>query len=158
METLISYLLLSFLPIALILLVFYLNSKEKRKKGELKQRVVVIAIQFSIVILIAISYAIFLTNYEVFMTASSTVVEISLIGLSQLFLVSSSIIFPFTLKSPKLFEFIMECPSKSESRMGNINIGSIIDKTKVKHKYNRFVFGEFDFFFGVSYFRIIKLY
>jgi len=30
----------------------------------------------------------------------------------------------------------MECPSKSESKIGNINIGRIIDNNKVKHKFN----------------------
>ena len=136
MEKIISYFVLSLLPSALVPLIFYLNSKEKRKKGELKQHVIVVVIQSSTVLLIGISYTIFLTNFDIFITASSSLVEISLVGLSQLSLVSSSMIFAFTLKSPKLFEFIMECPSKSESKMGKINIGRIIDKTKVKHKYN----------------------
>ena len=38
METLISYFILSLIPNVLILLRFYLNSKEKRKKGEIRHK------------------------------------------------------------------------------------------------------------------------
>ena len=136
MEMLISYFILSFVPSVLILLILYLNSKEKRKKGDLKSHVVKIIVQCSTVLLIIISCIIFLTNSNVFINESSSLVEISLIGCSQLSLVSSSIILAFTFKSPELFEFIMECPSKSESRTGNITIGKVINKNKVTHKFN----------------------
>lgn len=136
METSISYFILTLIPSALNLLIFYLNSKRKRKKGVIKHRVVKFIIQCSTVFFIIISYLIFLINFKIFMNESSSIVEISLIGCSQLSLVISSIIFVFTFKSPHLFEFIMECPSKSESKIGNINIGKVIDKNKVKYKYN----------------------
>jgi len=136
METLISYFVLSLIPCALTLLIFYLNSKKKRKKGDIKHRVVKVIVQCSTVLLIIISYTIFLTNYKVFINESSSIVGISLIGCSQLSLFASLIGFVFTFKSPDLFEFIMEYPSKSESKIGNINIGKVIDKNKVKHKFN----------------------
>ena len=136
METLISFFILTLIPSALNLFTFYLNSKKKRKKGDLKEIILKIIVKGSTVFLIIISYIIFLTNSKVFMNESSSIVEISIILCSQLSLVSSSIIFAFTFKSSALFEFIMEYPSKSESRIGNITIGKVIDKNKVKHKYH----------------------
>ena len=132
METLIAYFVLSLVPSALILLILYLNSKKKRKKGDTKLSVVKFIVQSSTVLLIVISFLIFLINQKLFMNESSSIVEISLVGCSQFSLVSSLIGFVFTFKSPALFEFIMECPSKSESKIGNINIGKVIDRNKVK--------------------------
>ena len=136
METLIAYFIFSLVPSTLVLLNFYINSKKKRKKGEIKLRIAKFIVQSSTVLLIVILFLIFLMNQKLFMTESSSIAEISLVGCSQLSLVSSLIVFVFTFKSPVLFEFIMECPSKSESKIGNINIGKIIDRNKVKHKFN----------------------
>ena len=133
---LIAYFVLSLIPSALILLRFYLNSKHKRKKGDFKHRVVKLIVQSSTVLLIVISFLIFLTNQKLFMNESSSIVEISIILCSQLSLVSSLIGFVFTFKSPALFDLIMEYPSKSESRIGNVTIGKVIDKNKVKHRYH----------------------
>ncbi len=84
MEILISFFILSLIPSALNLLTFYLNSKRKRKKGDLKDHILKIIVQGSTVFLIIISYTIFLTNSKLFMNESSSIVEISLIGCSQL--------------------------------------------------------------------------
>ena len=51
METLIAYFIFSLIPSALVLLRFYLNSKQKRKKGDLRLRVVKFIVQSSTVLL-----------------------------------------------------------------------------------------------------------
>ena len=137
MDTLLPYFILSLIPLALILFLFYSNSKEKRKKRELKLRVVKFAIQCIIIVIFVILCIFFIINLEIFTAEpSSSIIEIVFIGGSQLSLVTSSILFLYTFKSPKTFEIIMEYPSKSESKIGNINIGRIIDKNKVKYKFN----------------------
>ena len=137
MDTLLPYFILSLIPLALILFLFYSNSKVKRKKRELKPRVLKFAIQCVIIVTFVILYAFFIINLETFTAEpSSSIIEIVFIVGSQISLVISSILFLYTFKSPKIFELIMEYPSKSESKIGNINIGRVIDKHKVKHKFN----------------------
>ncbi len=136
MVTLLLYFISSLIPFALVLFIFYSNSKEKRKKRDIKHRIMIIAMQCVVISLTAILYAFFITNLELFTSKPSSIIEMVFIGSSQLFLASSSVLFVYTFRSPKRFELIMECPSKSESKIGNINIGRIIDKNKVKHKFN----------------------
>jgi len=136
METLISYFILSLIPIVLILSIFYLNSKEKRKKRDLKLRILKLAIQCVIIVIFVFLFLFFIINLEIFTAEpSSSIIEIVFMVCSQLILVFSSILFLYTFKSPKIFELIMEYPSKSESKIGNINIGRVIDKHKVRHKF-----------------------
>lgn len=134
MDTLLPYFISSLIPLALVLFIFY--SKEKRKKREVKHLIMIIALRCVIITLIAILYAFFITNLEIFMNKPSSIIEMVYIGSSQLILASSSVLFVYTFKSPNRFELIMDYPSKSESKIGNINIGRIIDKSKVKHKFN----------------------
>jgi len=136
MDMLLPYFISSLIPFALVLFIFYSNSKEKRKKRDIKHCIMIIAMQCVIISLTAILYAFFITNLELFTSKPSSIIEMVFIGCSQLFLASSSVLFVYTFKSSNRFELIMECPSKSESKIGNISIGRIIDKNKVKHKFN----------------------
>ncbi len=137
MDALLPYFILSLIPFALILFIFFSDSKEKRKKRDIKHRIMIIAMRCVIIVMFVILFVFFIINLEIFTAEpSSSIIEIVFIGCSQLILVISSILFIYTFKSPKIFELIMEYPSKSESKIGNINIGRIIDKNKVKHKFN----------------------
>jgi len=136
MDKLLPYFISSLIPFALVLFIFYLNSKKKRKKRDIKRHIMIIALQCVSIALIAILYTFFIINLETFMNKPSSIIEMVFIGCSQLILASSSVLFVYTFKSPNRFELIMEYPSKSESKIGNINIGRVIDKNKVKHKFN----------------------
>ena len=136
MDTLLPYFISSLIPFALVLFIFYSNSKEKRKKRDIKHRIIIIAMKCIIILVTAILYAFFITNLELFTSKPSSIIEMVFIGSSHLFLISSSVLFVYTFKSSNQFELIMECPSRSESKIGNINIGRIIDKNKVKYKFN----------------------
>jgi hypothetical protein len=135
MVTLLPYFISSLIPFAMVLFIFYSNSKKKRKKRDIKHRIMIIVMQCVFISLTAILYAFFIMNLESFTSKPSSIIEMAFIGCSQLLLASSSVLFVYTFKSPNRFELIMECPSKSESKIGNINIGRIIDKNKVKHKF-----------------------
>ena len=72
-----AYFILSLVPSALVLFTFYLTLKEKRKKSRSKRNAVKIIVQCGTVVLIIISYAIFLPNSEAFINESSSIAEIS---------------------------------------------------------------------------------